>query len=64
MLRCLEVGDRSLVAGDFTRQGSYPQYQIVDERIAGQKNHLSLLLWQTQLLTLTFTLLLGKVLVR
>ncbi|MGJ8731485.1 MAG: zinc-binding alcohol dehydrogenase family protein [Cellulophaga sp.] len=31
------VGDEVWYAGDFTRQGSYAQYQIVDERIVGKK---------------------------
>ena len=32
-----KVGDEVWYAGDFTRQGSYAQYQIVDERIVGKK---------------------------
>ncbi|MEZ7500187.1 zinc-binding alcohol dehydrogenase family protein [Flavobacterium sp. Arc3] len=32
-----EVGDEVWYAGDITRQGSYAQYQIVDERIVGKK---------------------------
>ena len=31
------VGDEVWYAGDFTRQGSYAQFQIVDERIVGKK---------------------------
>jgi len=31
------VGDEVWYAGDFTRPGSYAQYQIVDERIVGKK---------------------------
>ncbi|RTE52009.1 zinc-binding alcohol dehydrogenase family protein [Arenibacter aquaticus] len=31
------VGDEVWYAGDFTRQGSYAEYQIVDERIVGKK---------------------------
>ncbi|MGS0528122.1 zinc-binding alcohol dehydrogenase family protein [Zobellia nedashkovskayae] len=31
------VGDEVWYAGDFTRQGSYAEYQIVDERIVGRK---------------------------
>lgn len=31
------VGDEVWYAGDFTRQGSYAQYQVVDERIVGKK---------------------------
>ncbi len=32
-----KVGDEVWYAGDFTRQGSYAQYQVVDERIVGEK---------------------------
>ncbi|WP_273273570.1 zinc-binding alcohol dehydrogenase family protein [Maribacter polysiphoniae] len=32
-----EVGDEVWYAGDFTRQGSYAQFQVVDERIVGKK---------------------------
>jgi len=32
-----KVGDEVWYAGDFTRQGSYAEYQIVDERIVGKK---------------------------
>ncbi len=32
-----KVGDEVWYAGDFTRQGSYAQYQVVDERIVGKK---------------------------
>ncbi|MFD2914163.1 zinc-binding alcohol dehydrogenase family protein [Psychroserpens luteus] len=32
-----KVGDEVWYAGNFTRQGSYAQYQIVDERIVGKK---------------------------
>ncbi len=32
-----KVGDEVWYAGDFTRQGSYAQYQVVDERIVGHK---------------------------
>ncbi|QIE60880.1 zinc-binding alcohol dehydrogenase family protein [Rasiella rasia] len=32
-----KAGDEVYYAGDFTRQGSYAQYQIVDERIVGKK---------------------------
>ncbi|CAM4374327.1 zinc-binding alcohol dehydrogenase family protein [Zobellia nedashkovskayae] len=32
-----KVGDEVWYAGDFTRQGSYAEYQIVDERIVGRK---------------------------
>lgn len=32
-----EVGDEVWYAGDFTRQGSYAEYQVVDERIVGKK---------------------------
>jgi zinc-binding alcohol dehydrogenase family protein len=32
-----KVGDEVWYAGDFTRQGSYAQYQVVDERIVGRK---------------------------
>jgi len=32
-----DVGDEVWYAGDFTRPGSYSQYQIVDERIVGKK---------------------------
>ena len=32
-----KVGDEVWYAGDFTRQGSYAQFQIVDERIVGKK---------------------------
>jgi len=32
-----KVGDKVWYAGDFTRQGSYAQYQIVDERIVGKR---------------------------
>ncbi len=31
------VGDEVWYAGDFTRQGSYAEYQLVDERIVGHK---------------------------
>jgi len=31
------IGDEVWYAGDFTRQGSYAEYQIVDERIVGKK---------------------------
>lgn len=31
------VGDEVWYAGDFTRQGSYAEFQIVDERIVGKK---------------------------
>ena len=31
------VGDEVWYAGDFTRQGSYAQFQVVDERIVGKK---------------------------
>ncbi|QRM90237.1 zinc-binding alcohol dehydrogenase family protein [Lacinutrix sp. WUR7] len=31
------VGDEVWYAGDFTRQGSYAQFQVVDERIIGKK---------------------------
>ncbi|TXE11568.1 zinc-binding alcohol dehydrogenase family protein [Seonamhaeicola algicola] len=31
------VGDEVFYAGDFTRQGSYAQFQVVDERIVGKK---------------------------
>ncbi|MEP2171021.1 zinc-binding alcohol dehydrogenase family protein [Polaribacter sp.] len=31
------VGDEVWYAGDFTRQGSYAEYQVVDERIVGKK---------------------------
>ena len=31
-----KVGDEVWYAGDFTRQGSYAQYQVVDERIVGK----------------------------
>ncbi|WP_308992746.1 zinc-binding alcohol dehydrogenase family protein [Mariniflexile litorale] len=32
-----KVGDEVWYAGDFTRPGSYAQYQLVDERIVGKK---------------------------
>ncbi|MUH37576.1 zinc-binding alcohol dehydrogenase family protein [Zobellia amurskyensis] len=32
-----KVGDEVWYAGDFIRQGSYAQYQVVDERIVGKK---------------------------
>ena len=32
-----KVGDEVWYAGDFTRQGSYAQFQVVDERIVGKK---------------------------
>lgn len=32
-----KVGDEVWYAGDLTRQGSYAQYQLVDERIVGKK---------------------------
>ncbi|WP_111707601.1 zinc-binding alcohol dehydrogenase family protein [Lutibacter citreus] len=32
-----KVGDEVWYAGDFTRQGSYAEYQVVDERIVGKK---------------------------
>lgn len=32
-----KVGDEVWYAGDFTRQGSYSQFQLVDERIVGKK---------------------------
>tara|TARA_R110000868_G_scaffold4211_1_gene26395 strand:- start:44324 stop:45331 length:1008 start_codon:yes stop_codon:yes gene_type:complete len=32
-----KVGDEVWYAGDITRQGSYAQYQVVDERIVGKK---------------------------
>ncbi|GAL77759.1 zinc-containing alcohol dehydrogenase [Algibacter lectus] len=32
-----KIGDEVWYAGDFTRQGSYAQYQVVDERIVGKK---------------------------
>ena len=32
-----KVGDEIYYAGEITRQGSYAQYQVVDERIAGHK---------------------------
>ena len=36
------VGDEVWYAGDFTRQGSYAEYQIVDERIVGKTSKLIL----------------------
>ncbi|WP_165749698.1 zinc-binding alcohol dehydrogenase family protein [Cellulophaga sp. Z1A5H] len=32
-----KVGDEVWYAGDFTRQGSYAEFQVVDERIVGKK---------------------------
>lgn len=32
-----KVGDEVMYAGDITRQGSYAEYQLVDERIVGKK---------------------------
>ncbi|SEA52672.1 zinc-binding alcohol dehydrogenase family protein [Flavobacterium gillisiae] len=32
-----KVGDEVMYAGDITRQGSYAEYQVVDERIVGKK---------------------------
>ncbi|AWG20785.1 Zn-dependent oxidoreductase [Flavobacterium faecale] len=32
-----QVGDEVMYAGDITRQGSYAEYQVVDERIVGKK---------------------------
>ncbi len=32
-----EVGDKVISAGDISRQGSYAQYQLVDERITAPK---------------------------
>ncbi|SIS72595.1 zinc-binding alcohol dehydrogenase family protein [Zobellia uliginosa] len=32
-----KIGDEVWYAGDFTRQGSYAQFQVVDERIVGKK---------------------------
>lgn len=35
--RLFNVGDEIFYAGDVTRPGSYSQYQLIDERIAGHK---------------------------